>query len=227
MSLNSALHNPHLEGDSFFWSGGPTGILLSHGWTATTAEVRLLAQRLHKQGYTVSGPLLPGHGATPHEMNRCRWQDWTQAMAAAYQRLAAQCERVFVGGESMGALLALYLAAEQPEVAGILAYAPALRVPRLNTFKARLVVPFIRTVPKRTLHHDADGKWQGYKVNPIPAFLQLIYLQRQVRRRLLDIRQPLLIVQGRLDTVIDLRGIGLLYRERTALAGTHEPSGFA
>jgi carboxylesterase len=213
MNSTSTLHNSYLPGDSFFWSGGPVGVLLSHGWSATTAEVRLLAQHLHKQGYTVSGPLLPGHGTTPHEMNRCRWQDWTQAVAAAYHRLAAQCERVFIGGESMGALLALHLASEQPEVAGILAYAPALRVPRSTTFKARLVAPFIRTIPKRTLHYDANGKWQGYKVNPLPALVQLIYFQRQIRRRLPEIRQPLLIVQGRLDTVIDLSGVGVLYRE--------------
>ncbi len=212
-SLNSALHNPHLPGDSFLWPGGPIGVLLSHGWSATTAEVRLLAQRLHAQGYTVSGPLLPGHGDTPQAMNRCRWQDWTRAVAEAYQRLAVQCERVFVGGESMGALLALYIASQQPETAGILAYAPALRLPRVTTLKARLVVPFVRTVPKRTLHYDADGQWQGYKVNPVAAFLQLIHLQREVRRRLPAIHQPLLIVQGRLDTVIDLSSVGQLYRE--------------
>src|SRR6185295_17551431 len=98
MPLNPALHNPYLEGDTFFWPGGPIGVLLSHGWTATTAEVRLLAQRLHERGHTVSGPLLPGHGATPQEMNRCRWQDWVKAVTATYHHLAGQCERVFVGG---------------------------------------------------------------------------------------------------------------------------------
>jgi esterase/lipase len=113
----------------------------------------------------------------------------------------------------MGALLALYLAAVQPEVVGILAYAPALSIPRMTSLKARLAAPFIRTVPKRTLHYDADGKWQGYKVNPITGLLQLFQLQRQVQRHLRAIRQPLLIVQGRLDTVIDLRGVGALYRE--------------
>lgn len=213
MQLNSALHNPHLPGEAFFWPAGPVGVLLSHGYTATTAEVRLLASRLHQQGYTVSGPLLPGHGTTPDALNRSRWRDWTTAIAEAYQHLAAQCEQVFIGGESMGALLALYLASSQPEIAGILTYAPALGVSRLTTLKARLVKPFIRTVPKRTLHYDADGKWQGYTVNGIPAFLQLIHFQREVRRRLPAIRQPLLIVQGRLDTVIDQRGVGLLYRE--------------
>ncbi|MBE7552747.1 MAG: alpha/beta fold hydrolase [Anaerolineales bacterium] len=212
-SLNPALHNSHLPGDAFFWPGGPVGVLLSHGYTATTAEVRLLAGHLHRQGYTVSGPLLPGHGLDPQALNRCRWQDWVKALSDAYHHLTARCERVFVGGESMGALLALYLAGEQPEIAGILAYAPALAVPRMTTLKARLAAPFVRTSPKRTLHYDADGKWQGYKVNSIPAFLQLTHLQRQVRRRLAHLRQPLLIVQGRLDTAIDLRGVGILYRE--------------
>ena len=38
--------NPELEGGSFLWQGGETGVLLLHGLTATTAEVRPLAKRL-------------------------------------------------------------------------------------------------------------------------------------------------------------------------------------
>lgn len=213
MKANSALHNPHLEGDSFFWPAGPVGVLLLHGYTATTAEVRLLARSLYENNYTVAGPLLPGHGDSPDTLNRCRWPDWVKAVQSSYSHLAAQCRRVFVGGESMGALLALYLASEQPDIAGILTYAPALQVSRLTTVRAHLAAPFIPYVPKRTLHHDAHGRWQGYKVNPIPAFLQLTQLQRVVRQRLLAIRQPLLLIQGRLDTAIDLHGVGVLYRQ--------------
>jgi carboxylesterase len=213
MKLNSALHNPHLEGEAFFWPGGPTGVLLSHGYTATSAEVRWLATFLQQQGFSVAGPLLPGHGDSPQAMNRCCWQDWVEAVAQTYRRLAGHCQQIFVGGESMGALLALYLASEQADIAGILAYAPAVQVSRFTTLKARLAAPFVPHVAKRTLHYDADGRWQGYKVNPVPAFLQLTQLQRAVRGRLPAIRQPLLIVQGRLDTAIDLRGVGALYRE--------------
>ena len=45
---NPALHNPHLEGGPFFWEAGPVGVLLLHGYTATTAEMRPLAKRLHE-----------------------------------------------------------------------------------------------------------------------------------------------------------------------------------
>ena len=65
----SFLLNPELEGGSFFWKGGETGVLLLHGLTATTAEVRPLAKRLFNEGYTVSGILLPGHGSTPENLS--------------------------------------------------------------------------------------------------------------------------------------------------------------
>jgi carboxylesterase len=203
------IHNAHLEGDAFFWENGPVGVLLAHGYSATAAEVRPLAQILHEQGYSVSGPLLPGHGTTPQEMNRCRWQDWAQAMEQAYQEVKSHCQHVFVGGESMGAVLAAYLASEHAEVAGILAYAPAMRLPTWIAIRARLGARFIPFVPKRGL--DSAKRWQGYTVNPIPALVQLMRLQAAMRPRLALIHQPLLIVQGRLDRVVDLRGIDLLH----------------
>lgn len=209
---NGYMHNPHLTGDPFLWEDGPVGVLLMHGYTATTAEVRPLARLLHQQGYTVSGPLLPGHGTTPDDLNRCRWQDWATGAVEAYQQLADRCELVFVGGESMGALLALYLASQYAKVAGILAYAPALRVSPLIALRARLTAPFVPIVPKRNLK-SANWRWQGYAVHPLRALVQLLRFQRQMRRHLSRLRQPLLIIQGRLDTAIDLRGVDLLYRK--------------
>jgi carboxylesterase len=207
------IHNPHLEGDPFLWEAGPVGVLLSHGYTASTAEVRLLGRFLHEQGYTVAGPLLPGHMTTPEDMNRCHWQDWAGAFEETYQQIAARCERVFVGGESMGALLTLYLASRHPEVAGLLIYAPALRISALDAFLARLLVRFVPYVRKRKRNIIPAERWQGYRVHPVSALVQLLHLQKEVRPRLPDIHQPLLLIQGRLDTDIDLRGVDMLYQE--------------
>ncbi len=201
---NPALHNPHLEGDTFFWEGGPIGVLLSHGFSATTAEVRLLGRILHEKGYTVSGPLLPGHGTTPAEMNRVHWRDWVATLERAYQDLQARCEQVFIGGESMGAVLALYLASEHPEVAGVLAYSPALEIEGWVVAWAPvigpLMVPFRPFFMKEQL--DSEDQWQGYVENPVKAAGQLTLLRNQVRRRLARIQQPTLVVQGRLDKAI-------------------------
>jgi len=209
------IRNPHLEGDAFFWEGGPVGVLLVHGYTATTAEVRLLGRFLHERGYTVSGPLLPGHGTTPQDMNRCRWQDWTGAVELAYRQICTRCDRVFVGGESLGGLLALYAASEHPEATGVLVYAPALRVQPGLILTARLLAPFVPMTYKQRNPADAlvDERWKGYAANPVRAAVQLGNLQQEIRRRLPSVRQPLLIVQGRLDTSIDPRGAEMVYRE--------------
>jgi carboxylesterase len=76
--------------------------------------------------------------------------------------------------------------------------------------RAYLARPFIAEVMKRDVQ-TINKNWQGYPTNPVPALLQLHRLQRQVSRRLARIKQPLLIVQGRLDRAIDLKGIDLLY----------------
>ncbi len=199
------LRNPHLEGDPFFWGGGPAGVLLIHGFTATTAEVQPLARHLHSQGYTVAGPLLPGHKAQPADINRYTWRDWAQTVEQAYRQLAARCQRVAVGGESTGGLLALYLAQQHPEAAAILTYAPALRLTmrRRDVAQLYLLSPFLTAIPKRPGPPTAaDALWQGYPVNPLKGVIELLRLQRQVRPRLSAITQPILIVQGRLDGTV-------------------------
>lgn len=56
MIRNPALHNPDLNSGAFFWEAGSVGVFLSHGLTATSAEVRPLAHRLHN---AVSWPKMP------------------------------------------------------------------------------------------------------------------------------------------------------------------------
>lgn len=203
---NSVIHNPHLEGGPFVWEGNRLGVLLMHGFTATTAEVRLLAERLHReQNYTVSAPLLAGHYTTPDALNETTWQDWLDGVDFTYQMLATKCQKVFVGGESTGAVLALNLASKYPEIAGVLAYAPAIRLQMsfLQRLKLRAAAPFVPYLPKENI--DANENWQGYRVNPLKAAVQLLELQRATLKRLTLIKQPVLIVQGRRDITIHPR----------------------
>lgn len=207
------IYNPQLEGTPFFWEGGSIGVLLSHGYTATTAEVRLLGKILHQHGYTVTGPLLPGHGTQPEDANRYRWQDWAAVVESSYQDLRRCCEKVVVGGESTGALLALLLASQHPEITAVLCYAPALRllVKSFDIIRLYLSAPFIPYVPKGSL--DAHEYWQGYPVNPLKGAIELLRLQKVIRKRLPAIQQPVLIVQGRLDTTVSPLSPQIIYDE--------------
>ncbi|MCJ7702352.1 MAG: hypothetical protein MUO62_12275 [Anaerolineales bacterium] len=47
------IKNPHLDGNPFTFLGGRVGILLIHGFKATPAEMRPLAEFLHAKGFTV------------------------------------------------------------------------------------------------------------------------------------------------------------------------------
>lgn len=197
------LVNAHLEGAPFFWEGGPVGILLSHGFTATAAEVRPLAQVLHAAGYTVAGPLLPGHGTSPEELNATTWRDWTGAYERLYERLQDQCEKVVIGGESLGGLLTLHAAIYHPEAAAVLCYAPALRTTSLfMRLFAELIKRWVPMQIKKSKPDGASALWQGYAHNPLAAATQLFRLQVEVSRYLSDIRQPLLIVQGKQDQAV-------------------------
>jgi carboxylesterase len=200
---NPNLVNAQLNGEPFFIPGGETGVLMLHGFTATPVEVRSAADRLHALGYTVAGPLLPGHGTDPADLNRVHWQDWATAAEAEYLRLRGSCRRVFLLGESMGAVTCLYLATQHPEAAGLLLFAPAIRL-RLtgwDKLRMRLIAPFILGLPKGSL--DAEGHWQGYRVNPLKGALQLLKLQKEVLTRIHLIRQPVFVAQGRYDKTID------------------------
>lgn len=199
--------HPELDGNSFYRAGGKTGVLLFHGLTATTTEVRPLADFLYARGYTVMAPLLPGHGTTPQDLNRCKWQDWTHTAEDAYKTMKRGCRRVFVGGESMGGLLALFLASQHPEIAGVLLYAPALQVKGLS--RSRYLAPILKFTKKGP--GDRSMPWKGYWVNPLYAANQLYLLQQEILKRLPAVLQPTLIVQGRKDQTIDPAGANLLY----------------
>lgn len=199
------LHNPDLDGDAFSLVGGTTGALLFHGFTATTAEIRPIASAFHDAGLTVLAPLLPGHGTRPEDLNAVHWQDWTVAAEAAYQDLAARCERVVVGGESMGAVIALGLAARHPEIAAVLCFAPAIKLDMswLDVLKLRVSAPFIAQVPRA--HLDGAEEWQGYPGLPLRGSVELLRLQKATLAALPAIHQPVVIFQGRNDTTIDPR----------------------
>ncbi len=207
------IQNPQLDGRSFFLEGKETGVLLLHGFTATTVEVRSLAESLHQHGLAVCAPLLPGHGTVPEDMHAVSWQDWTRTVEQAYLELAERFPRVIIGGESLGGLLTLYLGQKYSNLSGIVLYAPALKLKGI--WQARFLAPFIKTIPKSHSGSDPDGHlpWQGYTVASLPALNQLRKLQNLVQKNLSAVCQPTLIFHGRLDLRIDPKCAEIIYEQ--------------
>ncbi len=75
---------------------------------------------------------------------------------------------------------------------------------RIAPLLAPILAPFLRVRAKpQGAPSLADERWQGYRVNPASAAAQLFSLQREVRSRVGRIRQPLPVIQGRLDQTVD------------------------
>jgi carboxylesterase len=192
------MKNAHLDGDAFLVEGNDIGVMLLHGFTATTAEVRLLADYLKGFGYNLAAPLLPGHGTQPAELNKTSWLDWYEAAEAAYLELRGKCTKVFVCGESMGALLALLVASRYPQVDGVIAVAPALQIRGIGL--SRIMQYFVKFRPKNQAEDNLP--WKGYTVYPVRGLAQLAKLQIVVKKELGNITQPLLVFMGGKDASI-------------------------
>lgn len=201
------LINKHLKGTDFSLPGHQTGILLFHGATATTAEVRPLAEHLNQAGYTVCAPLLPGHGTTVNHLSQIYWQQLTHCAEKAYQQLAKTCTTIVVGGESVGALLAYYLAHKHPNINAILAYSPAISLGHSpwEWLLIHLLWPFITAVKKKKFKHD--HQWQGYDQKPLKLAIELHKLQKHVRANAHTITQPSLLVYARGDQTVSVPAI--------------------
>ncbi len=219
--MNGWMQNEKLEGGDFFLkSRSDVLIILLHGFTATTVEVRPLAEALHLQGISVAAPLLPGHNTTPEDLNSRKWYEWTNTVSKLLDTHSGSYSHIFIGGESMGGLVTLYLASKFPQIKGLLLYSPAISIKNIHL--SGMIRFFKKFIAKRNFEPDdivkeGEFPWKGYRVNPTSAAYQVYKLQKEVRKRLALIHQPTIIFQGKLDTTIDASGARLIYSEISSL----------
>jgi carboxylesterase len=105
----------------------------------------------------------------------------------------------------MGALLTLYLAAGNPDLAGAVAYSPATLVADRRSVLAPVLKYLLRQVPKGEddLHDpQAMSRFWSYDVWPAAGVHELMKLTRQVRLLLPQVTCPLLVVYSTADQTI-------------------------
>ena len=144
----SIFFNPEFDGTDFTIPGSSTGMLLFHGFTATTLEVREFAEKIHTQyGFTIHAPLLPGHGTSPQDLAKTNYKDWLKKADNTYKEFHERQKEVIVAGESMGGLLSLFLLSEYPEISSAIVFAPALIIRKMPFVYA--LQHFLFSTPKK------------------------------------------------------------------------------
>jgi carboxylesterase len=106
---------------------GRTAVLFCHGFTGSPRSLRDWAETTAAAGHRVALPRLPGHGTCWQELDVTDWRDWYACVDREFNTLAAEADRVFVAGLSMGGALALRLAEHhRGRVAGLILVNPAV-----------------------------------------------------------------------------------------------------
>jgi carboxylesterase len=205
---------PKPDPSPFFLSGGPVGVLLIHGFTGAPPEMRRIGEYLNKKGLTVSAPLLPGHGTYAADMNRYDWQAWVHHAVKALDELHSSCRVVFIGGLSMGSLIALQLAGNHEFIKGIILFSPAIRLKSRLIHLSPIAKHFMSTMKKeRGFYADQASErysW-SYDENPVRAGHELLKLIRQVKGLLHNITCPALLIQSTKDPTIHADSGRIIY----------------
>jgi len=201
-----------------------------------------LARKLTASGFTVSCPQLAGHCSSLTSLKQTQWRDWYRSLETALFTLREQCDTVFVSGLSMGALLALRLAARHPElISGVATLSATFfydgwNVPRL---RQKYLLPLLIYSPLRfflsyhepspygikddrirnvidAVYQSKTGampeKW-GYSEFPGVTIRETFRLIKVVKRDLPVLTAPLLIVHATEDDMASLENARFLASE--------------
>ncbi|MRR30872.1 alpha/beta fold hydrolase, partial [bacterium] len=200
--------------EPFFIPGGKTGCLLIHGFTGTPKEMRMLADSLAQEKYTILGIRLAGHATDLEDMRRTTWRDWLASVEDGVNLLKGCTDQQVVMGLSMGGVLSL-MAAARYDIKGVVTFsAPCALPPDPRAKFLPYITWLVRQVDKgkpdwRNLEAMQDHvDYPGY---PTRSVLQLKQLINIMIEDLPKVKVPAMLVQSHGDHGIPAESMDTLY----------------
>jgi carboxylesterase len=189
--------------------GGKAAVLLLHGFGDTPQSVQGLADHLHRGGWTVRAPLLPGHGRSLRALSRSRAAEWRRFVFEEHDRLRGSHGAVAVIGQSMGGALAVILAGERRDVAALVLLSPYLtmlpkvaRLARVHRLVA-VATPYVRTRSEASIWDAAERRRSlGFGVVAPRSLAELLAVTRAAWAAAPRIVAPTLVLQSSSDNRI-------------------------
>jgi carboxylesterase len=226
----------NLDRGIFLHGEGRCRVLLLHGLTGTPSELAYLAHWLRSRArYHVSCPRLVNHGQPIGILARTTAPQLQASAREAFleARQAARAEGLplVVGGLSLGAILALLLAAEFPsDVAGVACLAPTLFYDGWSVPWYQRLIPLADFTPLKYFAYFREGEpfglrdealrakvaaqyagmdlsdssaaaKSGYAHFPVRLFCEMRHLIKACKRALRRVTSPVLVVQAEHDDV--------------------------
>ena len=195
------------------------GVLLVHGYMAAPYEVKELAEYLGERGLWVYAPRVKGHGTSPEDLAGRKYQEWIKSVDDGYAILTTICNRVVAGGFSNGAGLALELATRIPNLSGIFAICPPLKlkdfssklVPAIDAWN-RLMDRFHREGAKKEfVENNPENPHINYSRNPVSGIRELERFMESIEPMIPSVKVPALVIQAQGDPVVNPKGSRKVY----------------
>ncbi|MGX9854518.1 alpha/beta hydrolase [Limimaricola variabilis] len=192
--------------EPFELAGTGAAVLLLHGFTSTPQSIRHVGHALHaRTGCTVAAPLLAGHGTSPEDLARTTHRDWIASAETALRELERKADRVIIAGLSLGGTLALNLAIRHPDrIAAVATINGSTGIYRPEQARAVFDAPFgsYCTGIGSDIRHPGRHE-VCYDRIPTSTLHERFLLTTATGLMLPLLQQPLLIIQSRVDHVVE------------------------
>ena len=198
----------------FFFEHGPRAVLLLHGFTGNSADVRMLGRFLDTKGYTSIAPHYSGHGVAPEKLVETGPEDWWKDVEQAYQTLVDKgYKEIAVAGLSLGGVFSLKLGYTKP-IKGIVTMCAPMHM-KSTDLMYQGVLEYAREYKKYEGKDDKliEEEMKKFEEKPMETLKDLRELIGKVRDNVDHVYAPLFVVQGSLDKVINPESANIIHDE--------------
>lgn len=198
----------------FFFKAGPRAVLLLHGFTGNSADVRMLGRFLEKKGYTSLAPHYAGHGVAPEQLLDTGPADWWRDVEQAYQTLKQEgYDEIAVVGLSLGGIFTLKIGYTFP-VKGLVTMCAPMYM-KTTDLMYEGVLKYAREYKKYEGKEESiiEEEMKRFKEKPMESLADLRKLIGEVRDQVDHVYAPLFVVQGSLDDVINPDSANVIYEK--------------
>ena len=188
--------------------------LLIHGLNDSPAVWYDIAHELAQRGYDVRAILLPGHGNTPEAQLHVTYQMWLQSARSQLEFWRSEDKPFFIGGFSLGGVIASTLAIEYEGIDGLLLFSPAYYSTRNSLLRWASLVSHVKPwVFGGMIIEDNPAKYNSIPINAAAQYYKSTrYLQDIWGAKKLDM--PVLMVASMNDSVVSIERVRKIFKRR-------------
>ncbi|WP_163099071.1 alpha/beta hydrolase [Peribacillus alkalitolerans] len=198
----------------FTFEGGKRAVLLLHGFTGNSADVRMLGRFLESKGYTCHAPQYKGHGVPPEELVHSGPNNWWKDVMMAYDFLKSKGHKeIAVAGLSLGGVFSLKLGYTVP-IKGIVPMCAPMYI-KSEEVMYEGVLEYAREYKRREgkSPEQVEQEMEQFSKTPMNTLKALQELIADVRNHVDEIYAPTFVVQARHDAMINTDSANIIYNE--------------